>query len=316
MPAGAVGFTSNYTNLVTLRGIQEVIFNKWDNRESVGDSIFNLKDSNQFREHSQTVGGVGLMDTKLEGQSINYTSLNEGFSNTFTHVDYGLGFRVTREMLRDELYGVMDDLGVELANSAHATDETILADHLNNAFDSSYTGPNGVELCSTAHIREDGSTYANELSTASDLSLSSLEQATLDFRNFRDGGGKRITIRPKYLIVPTDLMYTALKLVGSTNNPQITGGYGATSTQFGDQAVNPIHDLGLKVIVWDYLTDTDAWFLAADKAHHGLTKFVREKFWTEDIYDFDTKDYKISGMFAQSSGWADPRGFFGSPGAA
>lgn len=316
MASGAAAFTANYTNLVTLRGIQEIIFQKWNERESVGDSIFNVKDSNQYREHSQTVGGVGLMDTKLEGQSINYTSLNEGFNNTFTHVDYGLGFRVTREMMRDELYGVMDDLAVELALSAHATDETILANHLNNGFDSNFTGPDGVELFSTAHVREDGSTYANEPSTDADLSLSSLEQGLIDFRNFRDGGGKRISIRPKFLIVPPDLMFTALKLVGSANNPQITGGYGSTSTQFGDQAKNPITDYGLKVVVWDYLTDTDAWFLAGDKSDHGLTKFVREDFWSEHIYDFDTKDYKVSGMFAQSSGWTDPRGIYGNQGAA
>ena len=296
--------TANYSNLVTLRGIHSVIFQAWDERESVGDSIFNVYDSDQFREHSQTVGGIGLMETKLEGQSINYTSLNEGHNQTFTHVDYGLGMRATREMMRDELYGVMDDMGVELALSAHASDETLLSNHFVRGFDSTYTGPDGVELFSTAHIREDGSTYANELSSSADLSHASLEQALIDFRNFRDGGGKRIQIRPRYLLVPPDLEFEAHRLVDSDHDPETD-----------KNAVNPMSGLGLQVVVWDYLSNADDWFLLADKRNHKLVKYAREEFWTEHIYDFDTKDYKISGMFAQSSGWQDPRGVFGSQGS-
>ena len=68
------------------------------------------------------------------------------------------------------------------------------------------------------------------------------------------------------------------------------------------------------VQVWNYLTDTDAWFMLAEKSDHFLLLYDREPFWTDYEYDFDTKDYKISGMYAQSSGWADPRGVFGSPG--
>jgi len=71
----------------------------------------------------------------------------------------------------------------------------------------------------------------------------------------------------------------------------------------------------LKPLVWNYLTDTDAWFLSAAKGEHELNLYTREEFWTDYETDFDTKDVKVSGMFAESSGWSDPRGFFGSPGA-
>ena len=79
-------------------------------------------------------------------------------------------------------------------------------------------------------------------------------------------------------------------------------------------AVNPLEGL-VTACVWNYLTDADAWFLQAEKEDHGLVLYIREEFWTDYEFDWDSKDYKFSGMFAQSSGWIDPRGFYGTQGA-
>lgn len=287
----------------TLREIDLVIFDEYEEREGVGRRLFNVRDSYQYQEDTVTVGGIGTMNQKLEGAGLDYVALNEGFRNTFTHLDYGYGMRVTRPMLRDDLYGTMQKLGGELGRSARATEETILANHLNNGFSNSYTGPDALELFSSVHLLENGQTFRNELSTAADLSQTSLEQALIDFMNFRDGGNKRLAIEPKTLVVPADLRFTADKLirsnyvVGSANND-----------------VNPAHGM-LDVETWTYLTDSDAWFLFADKSNHNMILYDREPFWTDYEYDFDTKDYKISGMFAQSSGWGDARGIFGTEGA-
>tara|TARA_R110001599_G_scaffold201966_3_gene398771 strand:+ start:277 stop:1182 length:906 start_codon:yes stop_codon:yes gene_type:complete len=286
----------------TLRDIDRVIFHEWMERSVIGRSIFNVRSSSQYQEDTLTIGGVGIMTQKLEGQPIDYVTNNEGFRNTYTHLDYGSGMRVTRNMLRDDLYASMEKLAVELARSARATEETILANHFNNGFDSSYTGADGVELFSTAHVREDGSTYANELSSAADLSQTSLEQALIDFSDFRDGGGKRVAIEPKCLLVPKELRFEADRLLRST-----------LQSEDNSNAINAVNGL-LDSQVWNYLTDTDGWFILADKADHELLLYDREEFWTDYEYDFDTKDYKITGLFAQSSGWSDPRGIFGSPG--
>lgn len=286
----------------TLRDIDRVIFHEWMERSVIGRSIFNVRSSSQYQEDTLTIGGVGIMTQKLEGQPIDYVTNNEGFRNTYTHLDYGSGMRVTRNMLRDDLYASMEKLAVELARSARATEETILANHFNNGFDSDYTGADGVELFSTAHVREDGSTYANELSSAADLSQTSLEQALIDFSDFRDGGGKRVAIEPKCLLVPKELRFEADRLLRST-----------LQSEDNTNAINAVNGL-LDSQVWNYLTDTDGWFILADKADHELLLYDREEFWTDYEYDFDTKDYKITGLFAQSSGWSDPRGIFGSPG--
>ena len=286
----------------TLRDIDRVIFHEWMERSVIGRSIFNVRSSSQYQEDTLTIGGVGIMSQKLEGQPIDYVTNNEGFRNTYTHLDYGSGMRVTRNMLRDDLYASMEKLAVELARSARATEETILANHFNNGFDSGYTGADGVELFSTAHVREDGSTYANELSSAADLSQTSLEQALIDFSDFRDGGGKRVAIEPRCLLVPKELRFEADRLLRST-----------LQSEDNTNAINAVNGL-LDSQVWNYLTDTDGWFILADKGDHELLLYDREEFWTDYEYDFDTKDYKITGLFAQSSGWSDPRGIFGSPG--
>ncbi len=297
-----IHLTSAWPYHTILRGIDNVIFNKFEERNPIGRTLFNVRDSSQYQEDTITVGGIGTMVQKTEGSALTYASMSEGFRKTFTHLDYGAAFRITRELLRDEMYGTMEKLGIELSNSATATEETLLSNHFNRAF-ATYTGPDGIVLCATNHVREDGGTYSNTLSTAADLSQTSLEQALIDFSDFRTGGGRRVSIEPKTLLVPKELRFEAYRLTKSER-----------TAENDTNAANPLKGL-LDVTVWNYLTDTDAWFVLADKDQHGMVMYEREAFWTDYEYEFETKDYKISGMFAQSSGWEDARGVYGTAGA-
>ena len=294
---------SDWPFATTLRGFDEFLFYHLMERPMKSEQIFNIKESSQYQEDTITAGGGGIMPTKLEGQAIEYDELNEGFRKTFTHIDYGLGKRLTRNLLINDLSGTMSEMGEESARQARATQETLRSNHLNRAFNSTYTGPDGIELCATDHVREDGSTYANELASAADLSQTSLEQALIDFSDIRDGGGKRVQVDPKYLLVPKELRFEADRYLRSNFAPEDD-----------TNAVNPLSDVGLQPCVWNYLTDTDAWFIVADKRDHRMTVYEREAPWSDYEFDFDTKDYKFSLMFAESSGWSDPRGVFGSPG--
>ena len=301
----ALALTQNFPNDTTLRGIHMTVYQAWTQRDPIGRSqIFNVYDSSQYREHALTFGGLGTFDTKAEGEAVNYDAPNEGFLTTFTHTNRAKGIRISEEQWSDDLYGIMDDSPAELGRMAYATEETTLANHFNNGFDSNYTGGDGVELFSSAHVRENGETYKNELTNKANLSVASLEQMLIDFRNQRDGGGKRLQIQPKVLLVPPDLQWTASKLLGSSQDPESEL-----------NAINPLNDLGLKICVWDYLTDTSAWGVLAAKENHKLSVYDRKSFTTADIFDFDTGDIKFKGWYRQSSGWADPRGVFFTEGA-
>ena len=261
--------TTGWPNHTTLRGIDNVIFQRYNQRPQIGREIFNVRSSTQYQEDTLTAGGIGLMDQLTEGQSLSVKSLTEGARETFTHLDYGNMFRITRRLERESMYGTMEKLGIELANSADATEETLLANHFNRGFTATYAGLDGVELFSLLHVRENGATYANELSTAADLSQTSLEQALIDFSDFRDGGGKRVRIEPARLLVPKELRFKAHELIMSTG-----------TSEDDRNAVNPLKGL-LSVTVWNYLTDTDAWFVLAEKSQHGMVLYTREEFWTD-----------------------------------
>ena len=300
----SVARTSNFPNATTTRGIHMIVYQAWTQREPVGRKFFRVFQSSQFREHSLTFGGLGVMDQKEEGESITYDAPVEGFLNTFTHVWYAKGIRVTAEQWSDELYGVMDDSPAELGRMAYATEETVLANVFNNGFDGSFTGPDGLELFSTVHVREDATTYRNELSSPADFSTTSFEQALIDYRNFRDGGGKRIQVQPGCVLSAPDNQFRVARVLNSTHRPEDD-----------TNAVQPAHGMGFRQDVWDYLTDADAWFVGPKNKSEGfLMLYEREPFSSDHIFDFDTGDIKLKGGFRQSSGWGDARGWFGSPG--
>ena len=300
-----VARTSAFPNDTQTRGIHMIIYQAWTQRPPQGRSIFRVYQSSQYREHSLTFGGMGLMEVKAQGDAVTYGSPVEGFLETFTHAVYAKGIRITKEQWGDDLYGVMEDSPAELGRMAYATEETVLAGHFNNGFDATAaTGPDGKELFATDHVREDGTTYRNELSTAADFSTTALEQALIDYANFRDGGGKRLQIQPGIVMTARDQMFNVLRVIKSAYRPEDE-----------TNAIQPVEGLGLKPVFWDYLTDTDAWFVGPkDKSDGYLMLYEREPFESDHIFDFDTGDIKLKGEFRLSSGWGDPRGWFGSPG--
>ena len=68
------------------------------------------------------------------------------------------------------------------------TKQVKAANVLNNAFNSSFAGGDGKELCATDHPTIAG-TFKNELSTSADLNETSLEQSLIDIAALTDERG-------------------------------------------------------------------------------------------------------------------------------
>lgn len=272
--------------------------------------IFEKMNSTRAFEEEVGVTGFGLAAIKNEGTGIAYDEQEQGFVSRYTHVTYGLGFIITREMYED---GIAVTVALRRANSLafsiRQTKEIVGANILNRAFTAAYTmGSNsdGKELCATDHPNKAGGTWRNELSTASDLSESALEQACIDIAGFTTDKGLTIAIRPKALIIPQALEFDAYRILESI---------GQSGTANND--INALRSSGKfpqGIMVNHYLTDTDAWFIKTD-CPDGLKYMERraDSFGTEN--DFDTENAKFKATFRGSFGWSDPRGIFGSPGA-
>lgn len=273
--------------------------------------IFEKGNSQRAFEEEVGVTGMGLAAVKTEGSGIAYDDTEQGFISRYTHVTYGLGFIITREMYED---GIAVTVALRRANalafSIRQTKEIIAANVLNRAFNSSYTmgaQSDGKELCATDHPNKSGGTWRNELSTAADLSEAALEQACIDIADFTTDRGLKIAIMPQKLIIPSELEFDAMRILESI------GQSGTANNDLNALKASKKFPQGIKVN--HYLTDANAWFIGTN-CPDGMKYMERraDAFGTEN--DFDTENAKFKATFRCSFGWSDPRGIFGSPGAS
>lgn len=267
--------------------------------------IFDQENSQKAYEEDVQLVGTGLVPVKTEGGAISYDTIRQGYVQRYTHINYGMGIIFTEEMIEDNQY----DLGFKqaryLGRSARQTQETIAANVLNRAFDSNYTFADGLELCSLVNPNVSGGTFQNELSTAADLSHTSVEQALIDIDDFTDDRGLQIAVKGKRLILPTALRFEAARILKSVQE---------SGTANND--INAINtEAGLEMAVNHYLTDADAWFVKTD-CIDGMKRMVRKAVAPpKSENDFDTSNMKFKCTFRESYGCTDKRGIFGSPGA-
>ena len=270
------------------------------------NKLFDTFKSTKAFEEDVGVSSFGLAVVKPEGAAIQMDSERQAFITRYSHVVYALGFIITREIMEDDQYDVVGQRKAQgLAYSMRQTKEVVAANVYNRAFNSSYTGGDGKELLATDHPNFAGGTWANELTTAADLSEAALEQACIDIAGFTNDRGLLIAAKPKTLIIPRQLMFEAKRILGSDGQV-----YSA------DNTLNAIKTMGMipEVVVNHYLTDTDAWFIKTD-VPHGMKHFERRADSFDMDNDFDTENAKFKATARYSFGWTDPRGLFGSPGA-
>ena len=249
--------------------------------------------------------GFGNAPTKSEGAGVDFDNANEAYTARYSHETVALAFALTEEAIEDNLY---DRLGARytkaLARSMAHTKQVKAASVLNNAFNSSFSGGDGVELCSTAHPLSGGGTFRNEPSTPADLNETSLENALIDISTFVDERNMIIALRGAKMIIPPQLQFIADRLLESTLRPGSS-----------DNDVNAVKNMGPEgYTVNHFLTDTDAFFIKTD-APNGFKHFERSPMRTNMEADFDTGNMRFKARERYSFGFSDPRCVFGSPGA-
>ena len=269
--------------------------------------IFSTESSDRAFEEEVMLSGFGGAPTKSEGSAVTFDTAAEVYTARYTNETIALAFALTEEAIVDNLYDRLSSRYTRaLARSMAHTKQVKAASILNNAFDSSFTGGDGLELCSTAHTLQNGNTFRNEPSTAADLNETSLENALIDISDFVDERGLNVALRGMKLIVPANLQFVADRLLESDLRPGTA-----------DNDVNAIRNMGMVpqgYAVNPFLTDTDAWFVLTD-APNGLKHFQRTPIRTAMEGDFDTGNVRYKARERYSFGWSDPRGIYGSPGA-
>ena len=268
--------------------------------------LFQSFTSDKAFEEDMSVSGFGLFTNGAEGASVVYDDAQQGYLTRYTHLKYFSGFILTSEAIDDDQYMKIASMKAPaLGFAARQTQELVAANVYNRAFNSTYKGGDAKELLATDHPNVTGGTYANELATAADISEAALEQAVIDLMNFTNDRGLKIPVKITSLIIPVQLWATADRILKSTLQ---------TGTANNDPNALRMAGHIPKIVMNNYLSDSDAWFLRTD-VPHGMKCWVRKPLTFTEDNDFDTDNLKYKAVYRESYGWSDPRGLFGSPGA-
>ena len=287
-------------------GLNALFGLEYANYENQHLEIFDVENSDRAFEEEVMLSGFANAAVKSEGAAVTFDTAQEAFTSRYTHETVALAFAITEEAIEDNLYDTIATRYTKaLARSMANTKQIKGANVLNNGFSSSFPGGDGKELFATDHPSQSGD-QKNELSTSADLSETSIEQALIDIAAFTDERGLKIAARGVKMIIPSELQFTAERIMKS---PARVG--------TADNDLNAIASKGMipqGYVVNNFLTDTDAFFIKTD-VPNGLKMFERAAIKTAMEGDFDTGNVRYKARERYSFGFSDWRGVFGSPGA-
>ena len=267
--------------------------------------IYTSENSDRAFEEEVMLSGFANAQVKGEGSGVSFDEAQETFTARYTHETVALAFAITEEAIEDNLYDRLASRYTKaLARSMSNAKQVKAVEPLINGFGTFKSG-DGAALFSTSHTTVAGS-FKNTLSTAADLNETSLEQSMIDIAKMTDERGLRVAARGVKMIIPSELQFTAERLMKSQ---------GRTGT--ADNDINAIVSMGMipqGYRVNNYLTDTDAFYIITD-VPNGMKMFTRAPLTTAMEGDFDTGNVRYKARERYSFGVSDPRGIFASPGA-
>ena len=303
MPGGVIT-TGNHPKLLW-PGIHDTWGQIYDAYAKEYEDLYDWEDSDKAYEEDVQITGFGLAPVKPQGGQIEFDSEVQGPVTRYQHIAYALGYMVTFEELRDNLYEIVSQRRVKAnAFSINQTIENVAAFLYNNAFSSTYfTTGDGVALISTAHTNTTGGTYSNELSPSADLSEAALEDICIQIMGTQTDRGLLISIMQESLHIPRQEWFNANRILKSVLQ--------------SDTANNNINVLkatnafpkGIKLN--HFFTSASYWFVRTN-CPAGMTAFWRDRPMFDQDNDFGTKNALAATYMRFSVGCTDPRGIFGS----
>jgi hypothetical protein len=303
MPGGIINTGSHPKALWP--GVHEFWGQVYDAHPTEYPDLFDQEDSDRAYEEDVQITGFGLAPVKPQGDGLYYDSEVQGPVSRYTHIAYAIGYQVTYEEMKFNLYEPVSMRRAKAnAFSMAQTIENVAAVIYNNAFVTTYfTTGDGVALISTAHVNTTGGTYSNELSPSADLSEAALEDMCIQIMGTETDRGLLISIMPQSLHIPRQEWFNANRILKSVLQ--------------SDTANNNINVLkatnafpkGIKLN--HYFTNASYWFVRTN-CPNGMQMFWAEKPNFAQDNDFDTKNAKAASYMLFSVGATDPRGIFAS----
>ena len=293
------------------RSIVEPILNEcfdgiYEQRKDEWSRVFREENGIPRNYHEEPVlYGFGAAPQLPDGTPVTYQQGGVLFLKRYVYNVYGLAFALTKVLVEDgDHIRIGQVYAKHLAQSLVETKETLAANVLNRAFTAGYNGGDGVPLNSASHPIVSG-TFSNLLTTAANLSQTSLEQMLIQIRQAVDNNGKKIRLNPLKLVVApgntfqAEVLLKSVLRAGTANND-----------------INPIKSIGLLsegASVISRLTSPTAWWVQTD-APEGMKLMMRRALEKTMEGDFETDSMRYKATERYDIGWTDPRAMYGTPG--
>lgn len=218
---------------------------------------FNVESTSDYQTRTAGFSGFGRMGQWKDDEALPLDEPSDIFDNTVTQTFYGMGFAVSRKMVKYGSQRLVERWADALVDSLEDLYAYQHATILNNAFTTTYASLGSVALISASHTSEGGATRSN-INASAALTPANLEVLIVQGLNMTDYRGKRAMIRYNKLIAPPALRRIGTKIL------QSNGEQGTT-----DNDINTQKGM-MRLIIDPYLTDgsTTAYFLQSDR--HGL----------------------------------------------
>lgn len=284
-------------------GFRKIVFETYKERPTEGDRWINMNKSQRAYEEDFPIAGFGTLLTKAEGGPVTYQDAIQGVLKRYIWTTFGLGFRITEEMMEDDLYGIMGaKMSRALGRSARNNFEIVSHAVLNSAFDNTVNGfYSGESLIQTAHTTIKGFSVSNAPPSAANLSLPALQAAVESFHALVDEAGLPAMFIPRLLIYNPADHWIANQILKSEKLP---GG--------NQNDINQMQREGIQPHLSHYLVNPKAWYVVAD--NHDMNYFDRRPPRLTNTDDFETGDAKFKLTRRNGAGFGDWRGVYGSIG--
>ncbi len=269
--------------------------------------LYDIEDSGMAYEEDVQVTGFGLAENKPEGSPVQYDSEIQGPVQRYTHIAYALGYKVTYEEIRDNLYETIAMRRAQAnAFSIAQTIENLGAAIYNDAFTGNvFLYADGSTLISNAHVNTTGGTFSNRLTPDADLQEGSLEDISIQAMGSTNDRGLLISIIPQSLHISKNEWFNANRILKSVLQP------GTATNDVNVLKSTNAFPKGIKMN--HYFTAPKAWFVRTD-CLNGMKMFWRDRPMFDQDNDFDTMNAKAKTYFRCSFGSTDPRSMLGSNG--
>lgn len=298
---------------ITIAQIQSLLnpglFAVESDTNTLGDQwrgIFQEHKSEKAVEYTTEMQLLGPAGYKAEAGPIPYGTMQEWVRNSFVHKYYGIGFIITRQTLKDNLYKDKFPKAMAALKDSHRQVKNQLAMSVfNNGFNSSFPLGDGQSFFSTAHPVATG-TVSNTSGVITQLSEVALQDAAIQVQYFQAASGLRTAYRPNMLVVPPYLQFTVDRILGSKYQ-----------TQTGNNDINAIVNMGMfpgGYKVNQFLTSPYNWFVLTDQKT-GLKYFEREPLEVNMFPDINTWNINVTSLTRYSFGCDNFRAAVGYQGA-